>query len=81
MRQCLLHFTNRSKLKSKKLKKKVFTSLSALLLLHMTDLEKGQMLTEEEYLDRLEEWGDEFTAKMGAEADRKSTRLNSSHAR
>ncbi|TON74768.1 DNA-directed RNA polymerase subunit beta', partial [Vibrio parahaemolyticus] len=29
---------------------------------------KGQMLTEEEYLDRLEEWGDEFTAKMGAEA-------------
>ncbi|HCH5024107.1 TPA: DNA-directed RNA polymerase subunit beta' [Vibrio parahaemolyticus] len=34
----------------------------------MTDLEKGQMLTEEEYLDRLEEWGDEFTVKMGAEA-------------
>lgn len=34
----------------------------------MTDLERGQMLTEEEYLDRLEEWGDEFTAKMGAEA-------------
>ncbi|WP_229603936.1 DNA-directed RNA polymerase subunit beta' [Vibrio parahaemolyticus] len=34
----------------------------------MTDLEKGQMLTEEEYLDRLEGWGDEFTAKMGAEA-------------
>ncbi|TNY57255.1 DNA-directed RNA polymerase subunit beta' [Vibrio parahaemolyticus] len=34
----------------------------------MTDLEKGQMLTEEEYLDRLEEWGDEFTAKKGAEA-------------
>lgn len=34
----------------------------------MTDLEKGQMLTEEEYLDHLEEWGDEFTAKMGAEA-------------
>ncbi len=34
----------------------------------MTDLEKAQLLTEEEYLDRLEEWGDEFTAKMGAEA-------------
>jgi DNA-directed RNA polymerase subunit beta' len=34
----------------------------------MTDLEKGQMLTEEEYLDKLEEYGDEFTAKMGAEA-------------
>ncbi len=34
----------------------------------MTDLEKSQMLTEEEYLDKLEEYGDEFTAKMGAEA-------------
>ncbi|MGF1762570.1 DNA-directed RNA polymerase subunit beta' [Aliivibrio kagoshimensis] len=34
----------------------------------MTDLESGQILTEEEYLDKLEEWGDEFTAKMGAEA-------------
>ena len=26
------------------------------------------MLTEEQYLDNLEEWGDEFDAKMGAEA-------------
>ena len=34
----------------------------------MTTLEKGQMLTEEEYLDALEEHGDEFEAKMGAEA-------------
>ncbi len=34
----------------------------------MTPLEKGQMLTEEEYLDALEEHGDEFDAKMGAEA-------------
>ncbi|KEY91343.1 DNA-directed RNA polymerase subunit beta' [Candidatus Photodesmus blepharus] len=34
----------------------------------MTSLEKSQMLTEEEYLDCVEEWGDEFTAKMGAEA-------------
>ena len=34
----------------------------------MTTLEKGQMLTEEEYLDSLEEHGDEFEAKMGAEA-------------
>ncbi|WP_163938220.1 DNA-directed RNA polymerase subunit beta' [Paraferrimonas sp. SM1919] len=34
----------------------------------MTDLERGQMLTEETYLDALEEHGDEFEAKMGAEA-------------
>ena len=34
----------------------------------MTTLEKGQMLSEEEYLDSLEEHGDEFEAKMGAEA-------------
>jgi len=34
----------------------------------MTTLEKGQMLSEEEYLDALEEHGDEFEAKMGAEA-------------
>jgi DNA-directed RNA polymerase subunit beta' len=34
----------------------------------MTTLERGQMLTEETYLDALEEYGDEFEAKMGAEA-------------
>ncbi len=34
----------------------------------MTNLERGQMLTEEQYLDSLEEWGDEFDARMGAEA-------------
>ncbi|MBE1288016.1 MAG: DNA-directed RNA polymerase subunit beta' [Alteromonadaceae bacterium] len=34
----------------------------------MTNLERSQMLTEEEYLDALEEHGDEFEAKMGAEA-------------
>ncbi|WP_100657852.1 DNA-directed RNA polymerase subunit beta' [Alteromonas flava] len=34
----------------------------------MTDLERGQLLGEEEYLDALEEHGDEFDAKMGAEA-------------
>ncbi|NMP17097.1 DNA-directed RNA polymerase subunit beta' [Thalassotalea sp. Y01] len=34
----------------------------------MTTLEVGQILTEEEYLDALEEHGDEFEAKMGAEA-------------
>lgn len=34
----------------------------------MTTLERSQLLSEEEYLDSLEEHGDEFEAKMGAEA-------------
>ena len=34
----------------------------------MTSLEKGQLLTDEEYLEMVEEYGDEFEAKMGAEA-------------
>ncbi|MCU7554569.1 DNA-directed RNA polymerase subunit beta' [Alteromonas sp. ASW11-19] len=34
----------------------------------LTTLERGQLLGEEEYLDSLEEHGDEFDAKMGAEA-------------
>ena len=34
----------------------------------MTDLEKGQILTEEQYLDAIEEYGDDFDARMGAEA-------------
>ncbi|HAS27212.1 MAG TPA: DNA-directed RNA polymerase subunit beta' [Vibrio sp.] len=34
----------------------------------MTDLERRQILLEEEYLDMLEQWGDEFEALMGAEA-------------
>ena len=34
----------------------------------MTDLERGQLLTDEMYLDALERYGDEFDAKMGAEA-------------
>ena len=33
----------------------------------LTTLERYQILTEEEYLDALEEHGDEFDAKMGAE--------------
>jgi DNA-directed RNA polymerase subunit beta' len=37
----------------------------------MTTLEKGQLLSEESYLDALEEYGDDFTALMGAEAVRK----------
>ncbi len=34
----------------------------------LTTLEVGQLLTDEEYLDAVEEHGDEFDAKMGAEA-------------
>jgi DNA-directed RNA polymerase subunit beta' len=34
----------------------------------MSPLEKGQLLTDEEYLNAMEEHGDEFVAKMGAEA-------------
>ncbi|WP_017443620.1 DNA-directed RNA polymerase subunit beta' [Gayadomonas joobiniege] len=34
----------------------------------MTSLERSQLLNEEDYLDALEEYGDEFEAKMGAEA-------------
>ncbi|VAX77158.1 DNA-directed RNA polymerase subunit beta' [Serratia symbiotica] len=34
----------------------------------MTNLDRRQILTEEQYLDALEEFGDEFDARMGAEA-------------
>ena len=34
----------------------------------LSPLEKGQLLTDEEYLNALEEHGDDFVAKMGAEA-------------
>ena len=34
----------------------------------MTTLEHGQLLTDEQYYEAMEEFGDEFTAKMGAEA-------------
>lgn len=34
----------------------------------MTELEKGQLLNYDEYFDAISEYGDEFTAKMGAEA-------------
>ncbi|MEQ1638534.1 MAG: DNA-directed RNA polymerase subunit beta' [Methylococcales bacterium] len=34
----------------------------------MTPLEKGQLLTDDEYLDAVELHGDDFVAKMGAEA-------------
>ena len=34
----------------------------------MTTLERGQLLTDEQYFEAMEEFGDEFEAKMGAEA-------------
>ncbi len=34
----------------------------------ITDLEKGQLLTEDEYYEALDEYDDDFTAMMGAEA-------------
>jgi len=34
----------------------------------MTPLERGQLLTDEQYYEAVEEYGDEFDAKMGAEA-------------
>jgi len=34
----------------------------------MTTLEKGQLLNDEQYFDALEEFGDDFDARMGAEA-------------
>ena len=34
----------------------------------LTDLETGQLLNDEEYYSKLEEFGDEFEARMGAEA-------------
>ncbi len=36
----------------------------------MTPLERGQFMTEEAYLDAVEQYGDEFDARMGAEAVR-----------
>ena len=34
----------------------------------MTPMERGQLLTDDEYLEAVEEYGDDFDAKMGAEA-------------
>ncbi|MCP5421218.1 MAG: DNA-directed RNA polymerase subunit beta' [Gammaproteobacteria bacterium] len=36
----------------------------------MTPLDRGQLLTDEEYLDAIEQHGDDFDARMGAEAIR-----------
>ena len=50
----------------------------------LTELERGQLLTEESYLESIEQYGDEFEAKMGAEAIHellKSVELDSEIAR
>ena len=36
----------------------------------LTSLERGQLLNDEQYFEAMEEFGDDFTAKMGAEAVR-----------
>ncbi len=40
----------------------------------MTTLQKGQLLTEEDYLNKVEEYGDDFSASMGAEGVRELLR-------
>ena len=40
----------------------------------MTSLQRRQLLTEEDYYDKLEEYGDDFDAKMGAEGIRELLR-------
>lgn len=45
----------------------------------MTPLNRGQLLTEEDYLGKLEEYGDEFKALMGAEAVRELLRTLDLH--
>jgi len=40
----------------------------------MTPLERGQLLTEDDYLAKVEEYGDDFTAVMGAEGVRELLR-------
>ncbi|MBT9567055.1 MAG: DNA-directed RNA polymerase subunit beta', partial [Thiobacillus sp.] len=46
----------------------------------MTPLTRGQLLTEEDYLSKLEEYGDEFKALMGAEAVRELLRSLDLHS-
>ena len=40
----------------------------------MTPLNRGQLLSEDDYLAKTEEYGDEFTAAMGAEGVRELLR-------
>lgn len=45
----------------------------------MTPLTRGQLLTEDDYLSKVEEYGDEFSAVMGAEAVRELLRTLDIH--
>ena len=40
----------------------------------MTDLTRGQLLSEDEYLEKVEQYGSDFKAMMGAEAIREMLR-------
>ena len=46
----------------------------------MTPLNRGQLLTEDDYLAKVEEYGDEFKALMGAEAVRELLRTLDLHS-
>ena len=46
----------------------------------MTPLTRGQLLTEEDYLAKVEEYGDEFSASMGAEGVRELLRTMDIHS-
>ena len=46
----------------------------------MTPLTRGQLLTEEDYLAKVEEYGDEFSATMGAEGVRELLRTMDCHS-
>lgn len=51
-----------------------FTSKRCVIEPGMTPLQRGQIMTEEEYNNKVDEYGDEFTALMGAEAIRELLR-------
>ena len=48
--------------------RKLKSCVKVSLLSQITDLKKGQLLTEDEYYEALDEYDDDFTAMMGAEA-------------
>src|SRR3546814_4475213 len=47
-----------------------YTTLFRSVYPGLTPLERGQLLTEEDYLNSVEQYGDDFDARMGAEAVR-----------
>ena len=51
-----------------RISREFFTSRAVVIDPGLTSLERGQLLNDEQYYEALEEFGDEFEAKMGAEA-------------